>query len=120
MKPSAPTNKELISRYMDGFRHANTQEIAACLSDDVTWDMPGGFHRVGKDAFLKESRNEAFVGSPTITLTRLVEEDNVVVAEGTVESKRAEGGRLKAVFCDVFTLEQGRIIALVSYLIELK
>lgn len=36
-----------------------------------------------------EIENEAFVGKPEITVTRLVEEADVVVAEGSVQPARS-------------------------------
>jgi hypothetical protein len=47
------------------------------FTDDVEWDIPGMFHAVGKEAFDREIENEAFVGSPTLTITRLTEENDV-------------------------------------------
>lgn len=44
--------------------------------------MPGLFSLSGKQAFDKEIENDAFVGRPTITLIRIVEENNIVIAEG--------------------------------------
>lgn len=45
-----------------------------------------------------------FVGSPAIRVTRMTEEDDVVVAEGLVRAARREGAPLNAVFCDVFEM----------------
>jgi hypothetical protein len=42
-----------------------------------------------------------------------------VVAEGRVRARRAQGGELRAVFCDVFLLRGGLIRHLTSYLMEL-
>ena len=72
--------------------------VLSCLTDDVEWVIPGMFHIRGKESFDKEIENEAFTGSPTIVVTRLTEENNVVVAEGTVRAHRKEGGVLHAVF----------------------
>ena len=113
-------NKKTVERYMDGFRKSDHEQILSCLTDDVEWEMPGAFHWVGKSAFDKEIENEAFVGSPTIEITRMTEENDVVIAEGTVRCRRKAGGFLNAVFCDAFTMQNGKIKRLVSYLIELK
>jgi uncharacterized protein len=113
-------NKTTVAKYMDGFNHSNHEQILSCLTDDVEWDMPGAFHLVGKDAFDKEIENDAFTGSPTITIIRMVEEDDVVVAEGTVRAKRKDGSLLNAVFCDVFVMRNARITRLTSYLAEVK
>lgn len=82
--------------------------------------MPGAFHLSGKDAFDREIENEAFVGSPEIKITRMTEENDVVVAEGTVRFARRAGGFLTAVFCDVFVMQDTKIRQLTSYLVEIK
>jgi ketosteroid isomerase-like protein len=92
----------------------------ACLTDDVEWVVPGAFHAVGKAAFDREIENDAFVGHPTIRVARMVEESDVVVAEGAVRSARKEGGTLNLVFCDVFVMRAAKIRHLTSYLMEVK
>jgi ketosteroid isomerase-like protein len=113
-------NKRTVDRYMDGFRKSDHEQVLSCLTDDVVWEMPGFFELAGKDAFDREIENDAFVGRPTITVTRMTEENEVVIAEGTVQSARRDGGRLNAVFCDVFEMQDGKIKRLVSYLMEVK
>ena len=113
-------NKKTVERYLDGFSKSDHEQILSCLTEDVEWEMPGAFHHVGKHAFDKEIENDAFVGSPTITTTRMVEEDDVVVAEGQVRAKRKDGSVLNAVFCDVFAMTNGRIRRLTTYLAEVK
>jgi len=108
-------NKDTVKRYLDGFRETDHAKILSCLTDDVAWDMPGYFRLAGKDAFDRAIENDAFEGSPTITLHRLVEEDDVVVAEGAVRSHRKDGGLLDAVFCDVFEMRDGKIARLITY-----
>ena len=102
-------NKKTVERYLDGFRKSDHEQILSCLTEDVEWEMPGAFHLVGKPAFDKEIENDAFVGRPTITTTRMVEENDVVVVEGQVRAKRKDGGVLNAVFCDVFVMSSARI-----------
>ena len=113
-------NKQTVKNYMDAFSKSDHKEILSCLTDDVEWVVPGVFHLAGKKAFDKEIENEAFVGSPTIALTRMTEEQDVVVAEGTVRSARRDGGVLNAVFCDVFVLRDAKITHVTSYLMEVK
>jgi ketosteroid isomerase-like protein len=113
-------NKITVERYMDGFIKSDHAQILSCLTEDVEWEMPGAFHLVGKDAFDKEIENDAFVGSPTITITRMVEENDVVIAEGAVRAKKKDGDFLNAVFCDVFVMENAKIKRLTTYLAEVK
>jgi ketosteroid isomerase-like protein len=111
-------NKRTVENYMDAFRRSDHQQVLSCLTDDVEWVIPGVFHIKGKDAFDKEIENAAFVGSPAITVTRLTEEGDLVVAEGGVRAARRDGGYLNAVFCDVFEMQDAKIRRLISYLME--
>jgi ketosteroid isomerase-like protein len=113
-------NKRTVQRYMDAFTKTDHVEILSCLTDDVEWVIPGAFHLKGKDAFDKEIENDAFAGSPTIRVSRMTEEHNVVIAEGSVRAARRNGGFLNAVFCDVFVMQDARIRHLTSYLMEIR
>jgi ketosteroid isomerase-like protein len=111
-------NKQTVRTYMDAFGVSDHAEILSCLTDDVEWVIPGAVHLTGKEAFDREVENDAFVGSPTITVTRMTEQDDVVVAEGSVRAARRDGGVLNAVFCDVFVMREAKIRHLTSYLME--
>ena len=113
-------NKKTVEKYMDGFNKSNHEQILSCLTEDIEWEMPGVFHLAGKDEFDKEIGNDAFVGRPVITITRMVEENDVVIAEGAVRVKKKDDGFFNAVFCDVFTMKNAKIKRLTSYLVELK
>jgi ketosteroid isomerase-like protein len=113
-------NKKTVERYLEGFRRSDHAMVLSCLTDDVEWLIPGMFHLRGKEAFDQEIENEAFTGSPTIHVTRLIEEDDVVFAEGTVCARRKDGGVLRLVFCDAFEMAGAKIQKLTSYLMEIK
>ncbi|MRR33146.1 nuclear transport factor 2 family protein [bacterium] len=113
-------NKTTVEIYMDGFNRSNHEQILSCLTEDVEWELPGAFHVFGKAAFDKEIENDAFVGSPTITITRMIEENDVVIAEGAVRVEKKAGGFLNVVFCDVFVMQNAKIKRLTSYLVEVK
>jgi ketosteroid isomerase-like protein len=112
-------NKKTVERYIDGFNKSDHAQILSCLTDDVEWLMPGAFHLHGKEAFDKEIENDAFTGRPVVTVTRMTEENEVVIAEGTVRAAWKNGGLLNAVFCDVFEMTNARIRRLVTYLVAL-
>jgi ketosteroid isomerase-like protein len=105
---------------MAGFRATDHALILSCLTDDVEWEIPGMLHVRGKAEFDKEIENEAFVGHPDIVVTRMIEEENVVMAEGSVRTRKREGGDLRLRFCDVFIMEAGKIKRLTSYLTDFK
>jgi uncharacterized protein len=113
-------NKRTIEQYMAGFRATDHARILSCLTDDMEWEIPGMFHSRGKAAFDKEIEHDAFVGHPDIVVTRMIEEENVVVAEGSIRTQKRDGSGLRLRFCDVFVMEAGKIKHLTSYLTDFK
>ena len=113
-------NKKIVQKYMDGFNKSDLKQILSCLTEDVEWILPGGFHLNGKEEFDKEIENPGFEGKPKIIITRIVEENDVVVVEGTVRAKKKDTGFLNLVYCDVFVMNNGLIRQLTSYLMEVK
>jgi ketosteroid isomerase-like protein len=111
------SNKETIEAYIEGFNTSDHALVLSCLTDDVEWLMPGAFHLTGKDAFDGEIENPAFSGRPEVIISRMVEEGDVVVAEGTVESHLADGSPFSAAFCDVFEMQDAKIRRLIGYLV---
>jgi ketosteroid isomerase-like protein len=105
---------------MDGFRKTDRPQILSCLTDDVEWVLPGVFHVQGKHAFAAHIVDEGFAGRPEIRISRLVEEDDVVVAEGSVRAAKEDGSILNLTFCDVFDMRDAKIRRLVSYLVVTK
>lgn len=113
-------NKKTVQKYMEGFNKSDHKQILSCLTEDVVWILPGIFHHTGKDAFDKEIENPAFEGKPVIVLTRVIEENNIVITEGTVRAKKKDAEFINLVFCDVFEMKDGLINKLTSYLMEIK
>ncbi len=111
-------NKKTIERYIDGFNKLDHAQILDCLTDNVEWIMPGFFHHIGKEAFDKEIENPAFSGAPIVTITRMTEENDVVIAEGSVLAQKASGEKLPLVFCDVFEMRDRKIRKLIGYIAE--
>lgn len=113
------TRKGVVQKYIEGFRRTDHAMILSCLTDDVVWVLHGykTFH--GKNAFDAEIENDAFEGSPTLTIDRLIEEGDTVVATGGGSAAKKGGGRFDFVFCDVFTFNGDLISRLDTYLVGL-
>ena len=113
-------NTSTVERYLDGFRKSDHELVLSCLTDDVEWEIPGAFHVFGKAAFDKEIESDAFIGRPSISVSRMTEQNDVVVAEGTVRTQKVGGEFLHLRFCDVFVMRDGMIRQLISYLMEVR
>ncbi len=118
MTTAASVKKLVVERYIDGFRAGDHETILGCLTDDVAWEMPPFFSLSGKAAFDDAIENAASPGSPDIRIARLVEEGDIVVAEGTVQAALLAGGRIDALFCDVFHFRDDKICRLVTYQVD--
>jgi ketosteroid isomerase-like protein len=112
-------NKTTVMKYMEAFHEHDHEKVLACLTEDVIWYIPGMFRIQGKDAFDKEIENDNFSGKPDITVSRLTEENNIVIAEGEVKAHLRNGDPLHIFFCDVFHLRDARIHQLTSYLMNI-
>ena len=94
-------NKETVQHYMAAYARWDHAAVLACLTEDVEWIVPGAFHLVGKDAFDQEIEGRGSAGPPEITVSRLVVEDDVVVAEGTsgIASRTERSSALCTAMC---------------------
>ncbi len=43
--------KDVVETYFEGFRQGDHGKILGCLTDDITWNLPGYRHLTGKDQF---------------------------------------------------------------------
>ncbi|WP_137874776.1 nuclear transport factor 2 family protein [Rhodococcus sp. Q] len=116
--PSLSPNKRAVAAYVEGFRTGDHDAILSLLTEDVVWEMPGDFSITGKAAFDKEIENDTFTGKPTLTVIRMVEENDVVVLLGTVEARFTDGGELHGIFSDYFHLREGLIRRIESYQVD--
>jgi ketosteroid isomerase-like protein len=112
-------HKDVVETYIEGFRRSDHALILSCLADDVVWELFGYTTLTGKDAFDNEIANPDFVGSPELTIDRLVEEGDTVVAVGSGKAARRDGEHLTFVFCDVFTFTGEKISRLETYQVNL-
>jgi len=109
-------NKKTIEKYIDGFNKSDHVQILSCLTEDIVWEMPGFFHLEGKQEFDGEIENPNFEGKPSVKITRMTEENDVVVAEGVVKGTKKGGEPFTAVFCDVFEMQNTKIKKLIGYI----
>jgi ketosteroid isomerase-like protein len=100
-----PTRKDIVDRYIEGFRCSDHDQILSCLTDDVVWELHGHKTIQGKGEFDAEIESDGFEGSPTIVVDRMIEEGDSVVAVGGGSVTRAGGDAARFVFCEVFRFD---------------
>lgn len=104
------SNKETVQKLNECFRRQDWHGMLPYLADDVVRDEVGAPELVrGKAAYEKNMVPGPEVESMESETTRLVEEGNVIVSEGTVLLKKKDGTSLKIRFCDVHEFEHGKL-----------
>jgi len=111
-------NKRTVNRYLEAFSKSDYQGILSCLADDIIWEIPGVYRKTGKEAFAFNLENSNFSENPTIAITRIIEEGNVVMAEGTMVVKTKDAGLIDVAFCDVFTMKEEKIDHIIIYIAD--
>lgn len=112
--------KQVVERYLDGFRRTDRDQILSCLTDDIVWTVFGMFRLQGKDAYAAEVVSEGFTGSPELEVVRMVEEGDVVMAELTGVAPREEGTPLQLAMAEVFVFRGDLICERRAFVIPLE
>ena len=117
-------NKKVIENYRDSFSRGNRDGVLSYLSDDVEWiEWADGFAdsgvpRRGKTAFIENISDPPGGWPLQYETTRMTEENNVVVVEGTVRVPMKDGSFFKVQSCNIFEVENGKVKRLTSWTAE--
>lgn len=113
-------NIETVTKYLDGFRRNDHAQILSCLTDDIQWTVYGAFHLTGKEAYDRAIDGAPdFIDPPELTVVRMVEQGDVVMAELTGRARKAAGGELRMSMAEVFVMRDGLIAERRAWVIPL-
>ena len=114
-------NIETVNTYLEGFRKNDHAQILSCLTDDIRWTVFGAFRLTGKAAYDKAIDGAPeFIGPPELEVVRMVEQDDVVMAELTGSVRRAAGGEMRMSMAEVFVMRDGKIAERRAWVIALQ
>jgi len=100
--------KDVIARYIDGFRRSDHALVLACLTEDFVWELYGHKTVRGRAAFAAEIDSDFFEYKPVLEIHRMIEEGDAIAVTGA-GSARKDGDTLNFVFSEVFHFEGDRI-----------
>ena len=113
-------NGDTVNRYLEGFRKNDHEQILSCLTEDVRWTVFGAFQLTGKTAYDKAIDGAPeFIDPPDLTVVRMVEQGDTVMAELTGIAKRASGGEFRMSMAEVFLMRGGKIAERRAWVIPL-
>jgi uncharacterized protein len=113
VQAAVSANKKLI----ETLHRTRKSNLGPLLADDVEWvewadGVPvTGAVRRGKADYIGNFGDDELEGE----ITRIVEEGNVVVAEGRVRVHRKDGQILTVQYCDLYEVENGKVRRKSSY-----
>lgn len=114
-------NKQTVERYIAGLNNLDHAQILSCLTEDIAWTVFGHFRISGKEAYDANIEGPDRTGvPPRVTITRMVEENDVVMAEMTLAAPRPDGNVMRAAMGEVFGMRGGKICDRRAYVIELR
>jgi ketosteroid isomerase-like protein len=112
-------NKQTVERYIDGFTKLDRAQILSCLTDDIEWTVFGAYRVSGKKAYDEHITEPGFSSPPKLRIVRLVEEDDVVMAELSGEVRRDDGELLRMAMGEVFVMRDGLICERRAFVVPL-
>ncbi|MEU6127048.1 nuclear transport factor 2 family protein [Streptomyces sp. NPDC047123] len=114
-------HKDIVEQYRDGVLSGDHEQVLSLVSDDVVWENLGQLRVQGKEALRNIVGNKdgvvekGIVQRPKITVERLIEEGDTVVATGRAVLTLPTGATAEFLFCDVFTFVGDAISHVESY-----
>lgn len=113
-------NQQTVERYLDGFRTGNREQILSCLTDDITWTVFGAYRVTGKDGYAEHITEPGFSRPPQLTVVRMVEDGDTVMAELTGDVVSDAGDPARLAMAEVFVMRDGLICERRAFVIPLQ
>lgn len=110
-------NKEVVKQFIENL-FVNNEKAYASLADNVRVNWPG----YGLDTIEGKQNLQSFLskGGPDkvlhLTINNLVEEGDIVIGDGTITTER-KGKIETSHYADVYTMKNGKISQLRSYMV---
>jgi ketosteroid isomerase-like protein len=112
------TNKQIIEKVNAAFAENNLEGFLENCKDDVKWTMAGEKIRTGVDTIRDWMKSMGEMEPPKFTVSNLVGEGDIVVANGDMNMKNKEGQTESYSYCDIYRFEGGKIAELTSYVVK--
>jgi len=113
-------NKDTVERYLDGFRRTDHSQILGCLTDDIKWTVYGAFHLEGKAAYDAAIEGPGFAGDPELTVVRMIEEGDEIMAELVGRVPQPDGSVQRLSMAELFVMRDGLICERRAWVIPLQ
>lgn len=115
----ANTNVQLIEAVNKTFETNDTEAFLQLCTDGITWKMVGEFLLEGKDA-IRKFLDVPNAEPPQFTVTDIFATDEKAVGYGDMKMKNSDGNYDAYSYCDIYTIADGKVAAMVTYMAKYK
>ncbi len=109
-------NKEVVKQVINAFLNHDVEKALSFMNDDIKMGWPGFFNlEPGKEAI-----REFYKDVPQMISSKIgefIEEGDTVVGTGMVTAKHEDGTLKNSFFADVYTLKNGKVKEIKSYMV---
>jgi uncharacterized protein len=108
--------KKVVERWAECFAHQDWKGMLDLFTDDVErWEVGASKRTRGKVEF----ENEVLPGPEVVRLGiqvgKMIEEGDMIVAEGLAQIFKKDGSEIKVQFCDIFEFEGHKVRRITAY-----
>ena len=108
--------KRVIEEWADCFAHEDWRRMLALFTDDVErWEVGAPNRTHGKVEFEKEVLPGPDVVRLGMRVDKIIEEGNLVAAEGLAHVFKKDGSKIAVQFCDIFEFEGEKVRRITAY-----
>ena len=112
-----------IKQIAEAFSNHNFEITHPFISDKIQWIMVGGELIIGKENVIKtcdQSTNYLKTVETTFSKFLVLETDNYITVDSISDYIDTEKQLSKVASCDIYKFENGQLIEITSYCIELR
>ncbi len=112
-----------IKQIAENFSKHNFETTFPYLLDNIEWNMVGGELTIGKENVIKNcNQSSEYLKTTQTTFTKflILESENYVTVDTVSEYIDKDKTISKVASCDIYKFNQGQLVEITSYCVELK
>lgn len=111
------SNKEILIKANKAIVNGDNEGFLAFCTEDTQWKFVGDKILQGKEA-VRQWMTENYTEPPKFNVSNIIEENNFVVALGTITSKDENGKTIHSLYSDVWRFHNSKMAELNAFVIE--
>ena len=111
------SNEAVLLEANKAVSNGDYEGFLAFCTEDTHWTFVGEKILKGKEA-VRQWMTETYIEPPKLNVSKLIEQDDFLVAIGTIAVKEENGKTVFSSYCDVWRLQDGKLAELNAFVSE--